>query len=120
MVNKINKLGKKIKLDNNKEKLVFQNEEIPELDPEELELYSNFEKKIHKGRYIMHKKQQFQQSGSKIKSVAYQSNTGLLIIGFKNGVFGLYRILEEIIESLQTLAVSEGKISSICFNNTRN
>jgi len=111
------KRGKKIKLEG-KEKTVLREEDAEEEETEDAEIvyYSDFEKRITNGRFVMHKKQMFQQSGAKINVADYHIGQNLFIVGFKNGVFGLYRITDDQIEPLQTLSISNEKISSICFN----
>ena len=114
------KRGKKIKLEG-KEKRVYKedgNDEEEEEGEQEIVYYSDFEKRITNGRFVMHKKQMFQQSGAKVNVAEYHAGQNLFIVGFKNGVFGLYRIIDDQIEPLQTLSISNEKITSICFNPT--
>jgi hypothetical protein len=41
-----------------------------------------------------------------------------MILGFKNGVFGLYNVDGDKAESLQTFSISKHKIKSVTFNKT--
>jgi len=113
------KAGKKIKVGKNEGiKKEGEDEEEVDEDQGDMRFASETEKRLTKGRLILEKKQLFQQSGSKISSASYHHPTNLFIVGFRNGVFGLYKLTEAQLESLQTFSVSEAKITSLCFNFT--
>ncbi|KAJ1966268.1 U3 snoRNP protein [Dipsacomyces acuminosporus] len=59
----------------------------------------------------------FARMGShKIKSAAFNPATGLLVLGFANGVFGIWEMPE--FNQIHTLSISRKKINSIAVNST--
>eukprot|EP00347_Sterkiella_histriomuscorum_P002397 403368319 len=97
-----------------------ENEYIPV--EEDISLYSDFEKKITQGRFLLEKKTKFQlQNQAKVTSCDYNSNiqaTGnkILVIGQSNGVFALFNM--DTLESLHSFQISENKINSISINTS--
>jgi len=61
------------------------------IDQEQQEYYSEFEKNSDKGRWILATKKQFYQEGAWLKSATVSHKEKLLILGYQNGFFGLYR-----------------------------
>ena len=45
---------------------------------------------ITNGRWVLHSREFLWDNSCRVTSAAYQDNTKLLVIGFNNGVFGLY------------------------------
>lgn len=97
------KTGRKIKLEDGPKEV-------------EEEGYSAFEKKVESGRFILEKKHQFYQNASRVKSVEFFEGLDLLILGFKNGTFGLYHVQGPEITEMQTFSITDTKISTICLN----
>ncbi|MFO0131684.1 MAG: hypothetical protein ACK52J_04135 [bacterium] len=57
-------------------------------------LYSNFEKEINKGRFILEKKHHFFLNNARLNSAEYYEPLNLFIIGFKNGAFGIHNLID--------------------------
>jgi periodic tryptophan protein 2 len=81
-------------------------------DPEE-EYFSEFEKMICNGRYILEKKQQFQING-KISIAEINTKTNIIVFGLSTGIFCIYDI--NTFENKYTLQISENKINSLSIN----
>ena len=89
------KFGKRIKLDEPKK-------EEPIKD---MEYYSAFEKIVLKGRFVIEKKERFELSGAKIKSVTHNTQANIMAIGMTNGVFAIYSI--DPFKALHSFKISE-------------
>jgi hypothetical protein len=55
---------------------------------------------VRKGRFILEKKHQFYQDASRLKSAEYYEPLDLLIIGFQNGTFGLYNLVQNEVKEI--------------------
>jgi periodic tryptophan protein 2 len=85
---------------------------------EDQEHFSEFEQNCRCGRFILDKKHQFYQNNSRIKSAQFFAPLNLLIIGFKNGTFGMYNLIENQLTEIQTFAISNAKINTISLNSS--
>jgi periodic tryptophan protein 2 len=56
----------------------------------------------------------FMQRGARLSAVDYHKPSGVLVVGFSNGLFELYQLPE--FQVLQTLSVSHERISAAAFN----
>lgn len=118
------KAGKKLCLPGNKSitTKLDDDPEIAELGKEEnydedtMKFYSEFEKGVDKGRWILSTKKQFYQEGAWLKSALYFAKENLLILGYQNGVFGLYRCDGVEFDNLQVFSVAQEKISYLTVN----
>ena len=94
-------------------------EENMSLDNEkEIKYYSEFEKKILKGRFILEKKEQFV-TNSKVVMCEITQNVenedkNILVLGLKNGSFSIYSMNN--FENKYSLKISDAKISSLSIN----
>ena len=94
-------------------------EENMSLDNEkEIKYYSEFEKKILKGRFILEKKEQFV-TDSKVVMCEITQNVenedkNILVLGLKNGSFSIYSMNN--FENKYSLKISDAKISSLSIN----
>jgi len=79
----------------------------------EAEFYSDFEKKILSGRYILEKKQQFQING-KISIAEINTKSNIIVFGLTTGVFCIYDI--NTFENKYTLQISDNKINTLSIN----
>lgn len=88
-------------------------------DNSDNEYYSEYEKKIITGRYILEKKQQFI-TNSKVViceiNQSYEQRDNLLVLGLQSGEFSIYSMNN--FENKYTLQISESKITSISINKT--
>ena len=90
------------------------NEENLEEETREMSLYTEFEKKIYSGRYILEKKQVFT-ANSKISKAQINLLSNILVIALENGVFSIYDLNS--FENLYTLQITDNKINSMSINN---
>jgi hypothetical protein len=58
-------------------------------------LYSDFEKRVNKGRYILAQKLIVTQPGAYLKRYYYDNNTGFLATAYSNGKFSIYKLVGE-------------------------
>ncbi|GFR41863.1 hypothetical protein Agub_g2644, partial [Astrephomene gubernaculifera] len=66
------------------------------------------------GKWYLSRKHYFHQRGARVSSYDHHSPSGLLAVGFSNGVFDLYQLPD--FDNLHTLSVSRERISSLAFN----
>lgn len=83
------------------------------IDYEE-EYYTDFEKKLITGRYILEKKQQFIING-KICVCEINKKSSIIVLGLNTGVFCIYDI--NTFENKYTLQISDNKINSLAISN---
>lgn len=87
-------------------------DELLQNDPE-AEYYSEFEKKIISGRFILEKKQQFQING-KISIADISTKSNIIVFGLTTGIFCIYDI--NTFENKYTLQISDNKINTLSIN----
>ena len=98
-----------------------KNDNEEEIDIEKIsnnKYYTDLEKKILKGRYLLEKKEQFNTT-SKIVMCDITQNINnpedsILVLGLQNGSFSIYSMNN--FENKYTLKISDSKISSISIN----
>ena len=92
-------------------------EEVGIEDKEDDPLMSHHENHFSEGRWILETKKQFFQDGTQLKSAEFSSKTSLLLLGYKNGIFGLYRIEGTETVNLQVFSVTDKKITHLALNH---
>lgn len=114
------KRGKKLKVQNDHSETttLILPEELGLEENDENPLMSNHENHFKEGRWILESKKQFFQDGTQLKSAKYSPITKLLLLGYKNGIFGLYRIEGDETINLQVFSVTDKKISHLAFNHS--
>ena len=84
----------------------------------EIKYYSEFEKKILKGRFILEKKEQFVTNSKVVMCEITQNieneDKNILVLGLQNGSFSIYSMNN--FENKYSLKISEAKISSLSIN----
>ena len=84
----------------------------------EIKYYSEFEKKILKGRFILEKKEQFIINSKVVMCEITQNiesqDKNILVLGLQNGSFSIYSMNN--FENKYSLKISEAKISSLSIN----
>lgn len=85
-----------------------------ETQNEEEKYYSEYEKLISKGRFILEKKQQFVING-KISICDINTKSGIIVLGLTSGIFCIYDI--NTLENRYTLQISDNKINTLSMNN---
>ncbi|KAM7483673.1 hypothetical protein LguiB_008256 [Lonicera macranthoides] len=73
---------------------------------------------LHRGKWELQKKDYFMQSPAKLTACDYQRVLDLVVVGFSNGVFGLYQMPDFV--CLHLLSISREKITTACFNDLGN
>lgn len=72
------------------------------------------EQELASGSWSLASKHYFMQRGARLSAVDYHKPSGVLVVGFSNGLFELYQLPE--FQVLQTLSVSHERISAAAFN----
>ncbi|KAJ7512782.1 WD40-repeat-containing domain protein [Mycena galericulata] len=65
-------------------------------------------------RWGVHKRNYFNQTGTKVVCTTFHSPSNLLVVGFSSGVFGLWEM--PAFSNIHTLSISQEKISSVAIN----
>ncbi|KAJ7778254.1 WD40-repeat-containing domain protein [Mycena metata] len=65
-------------------------------------------------RWGVHKRNYFNQTGTKVVCTTYHAASNLLVVGFSSGVFGLWEM--PAFSNIHTLSISQEKISSVAIN----
>ncbi|MEW5311682.1 MAG: hypothetical protein WDW38_003377 [Sanguina aurantia] len=68
------------------------------------------------GKWLLSEKHYFNQRGANVSSYAYHKATGILAVGFTNGVFDLYQLPD--FQNLHTLSLSQERVTALTFNAT--
>ncbi|KAJ4849893.1 U3 snoRNP protein [Turnera subulata] len=73
---------------------------------------------LHKGKWERLRKDGFKQSSAKVTACDYHRGLDMVVVGFSNGVFGLYQMPDFI--CLHLLSISREKITTARFNEVGN
>ncbi|KAK1436824.1 hypothetical protein QVD17_02608 [Tagetes erecta] len=73
---------------------------------------------LHKGKWEMVKKDFFNQAGAKLSSCDYHRGLEIVVVGFSNGVFGIYQMPDFV--CIHLLSISREKITTATFNELGN
>ncbi|XP_010250001.1 PREDICTED: periodic tryptophan protein 2 homolog [Nelumbo nucifera] len=73
---------------------------------------------LHRGKWELSKKDYFTQASAKLTACDYHRGLDLVVVGFSNGVFGLYQMPDFVCVHL--LSISREKISTAVFNELGN
>lgn len=73
---------------------------------------------LHKGKWELLKKDYFMQAPAKLTSCDYHTGLDLVVVGFSNGVFGLYQMPDFV--CIHLLSISREKITTAVFNDLGN
>ncbi|KAF8406971.1 hypothetical protein HHK36_006092 [Tetracentron sinense] len=73
---------------------------------------------LHKGRWELSKKDYFMQAQAKLTACDYHRALDLVVVGFSNGVFGLYQMPDFV--CIHLLSISREKITTAVFNEHGN
>ncbi|XP_072952424.1 periodic tryptophan protein 2 [Typha angustifolia] len=105
-------------------------QKVPRGDPDEIEndgrkrktLESvdedELETPLHKARWELQKKDFFMQSPAKLSACDYHRELDMVVVGFSNGVFGLYQMPDFV--CIHLLSISREKITTAVFNKLGN
>ncbi|KAI0072933.1 WD40 repeat-like protein [Panus rudis PR-1116 ss-1] len=67
-------------------------------------------------RWGVHKRNYFNQAGTKVVCSTFHRSSSLLVVGFSTGVFGLWEM--PAFSNIHTLSISQEKISSVAISNS--
>jgi periodic tryptophan protein 2 len=84
-------------------------------DDEVDEFFTDYEKKMQSGRFILEKKQQFQING-KIATCEINTSANILVFGLHNGIFSIFDL--NTFESKYTLQITDNKINTMAISNS--
>ncbi|RWV99033.1 hypothetical protein GW17_00038087 [Ensete ventricosum] len=73
---------------------------------------------LHKARWELLKKDFFMQSPAKLTACDYHRELDMVVVGFSNGVFGLYQMPDFV--CIHLLSISREKITTVVFNKLGN
>ncbi|XP_048140002.1 periodic tryptophan protein 2 isoform X2 [Rhodamnia argentea] len=73
---------------------------------------------LHRGKWKLLSKDSFMQAPARLTSCDYHCGLDLLVVGFSNGVFGLYQMPDFV--CIHLLSISKEKITSAVFNGLGN
>ena len=73
---------------------------------------------LHSGKWELLKKDYFMQAPAKLTACDYHRGLDLVVVGFSNGVFGLYQMPDFI--CIHLLSISREKITTAVFNDLGN
>ena len=109
-------LNEEDKDEEEKAEIILKNKENKKniSDDPESEYYSEFEKMIINGRYILEKKQQFQING-KVCIADINTKSNIIVFGLSTGIFCIYDV--NTFENKYTLQISENKINTLSINS---
>jgi hypothetical protein len=77
--------------------------------------FSDFERNINNGRFILAQKLSLNQGGF-LKRVVFKSHMGFLACTHTNGKFSIWRLIGEELEQVQNFSVGDHKISTLAVN----
>ncbi|RKF56684.1 Periodic tryptophan protein 2-like protein [Golovinomyces cichoracearum] len=67
-------------------------------------------------RWRISQRHYFMENGTKVRSTAYHTESNILVVGFSNGVFGLYEMPE--FNKIHSLSISQNKIDALTINKS--
>ncbi|KAG5646726.1 hypothetical protein DXG03_002408 [Asterophora parasitica] len=70
--------------------------------------------RIANTRWGVHKRNYFNQAGTKVVCTTFHPSSNLLVVGFSTGIFGLWEM--PAFSNIHTLSISQEKISSVAIN----
>lgn len=89
-------------------------EESDSDDPQPIASSSSLGDTIAQTRWGVHKRNYFNQPGTRVVCSTFHRASNLLVVGFSTGVFGLWEM--PAFSNLHTLSISQEKISSVAVN----
>lgn len=76
------------------------------------------EEYMHRGKWVLLRKDGFNQGSAKVTACDYHQGLDMVVVGFSNGVFGLYQMPDFI--CIHLLSVSREKLTTAVFNERGN
>ncbi|CAA7028645.1 unnamed protein product [Microthlaspi erraticum] len=89
-----------------------------EYDGKDRDLEGEEEDYLHRGKWVLLRKDGFNQGGAKVTACDYHKGLDMVVVGFSNGVFGLYQMPDFI--CIHLLSISREKITTAIFNERGN
>ncbi|KAL0096596.1 WD40 repeat-like protein [Phycomyces blakesleeanus] len=88
---------------------------LRDLNPEDMDVDEGNEW-VDKVRWRIMKKHYFMQTPAKVKSCEFFAPSNLMVVGFSNGIFGLYEVPS--FNTIHTLSISQKNIDTVTINRT--
>ena len=76
------------------------------------------EEYMHRGKWVLLRKDGFNQGSAKVTACDYHQGLDMVVVGFSNGVFGLYQMPDFI--CIHLLSISREKLTTAVFNQRGN
>lgn len=76
------------------------------------------EEYLHRGKWVLLRKDGFNQGSAKVTACDYHKGLDMIVVGFSNGVFGLYQMPDFI--CIHLLSISREKLTTAIFNERGN
>lgn len=76
------------------------------------------EEYMHRGKWVLLRKDGFNQGSAKVTACDYHQGLDMVVVGFSNGVFGLYQMPDFI--CIHLLSISRQKLTTAIFNERGN
>ncbi|XP_010462717.1 PREDICTED: periodic tryptophan protein 2 homolog [Camelina sativa] len=76
------------------------------------------EEYMHRGKWVLLRKDGFNQASAKVTACDYHQGLDMVVVGFSNGVFGLYQMPDFI--CIHLLSISREKLTTAVFNERGN
>lgn len=76
------------------------------------------EEYLHRGKWVLLRKDGFNQASAKVTACDYHQGLDMVVVGFSNGVFGLYQMPDFI--CIHLLSISREKLTTAVFNGRGN
>ncbi|XP_010537974.1 PREDICTED: periodic tryptophan protein 2 homolog [Tarenaya hassleriana] len=76
------------------------------------------EEHLHRGKWVLLRKDGFNQASAKVTACDYHRGLDMVVVGFSNGVFGLYQMPDFI--CIHLLSISREKLTTAIFNELGN
>jgi len=120
------KVGKKLKLAGDQERVLFTGESAAEQEEGEStdeegeeEYFSRFEQEAHKGRLVMSQKLRLnEKTNQKVKACEFHAGLKLFFLAYESGNFEIVQLEGESVRQVQHFQIANQKITSIALNSS--
>ncbi|CDS10720.1 hypothetical protein LRAMOSA11206 [Lichtheimia ramosa] len=85
-------------------------------DEEDVDMELDERKRKDRVQWRISSKHYFMQTGSKVRSCQFFAPSNLMVVGFSNGIFGLYELPG--FTNIHTLSITQHKIDTVAVNST--
>ena len=100
------------------DEVMVENKKRKEYDGRGCESEDEGEEYMHRGKWSLLRKDGFNQGSAKVTACDYHQGLDMVVVGFSNGVFGLYQMPDFI--CIHLLSISREKLTTAVFNGRGN